>query len=307
MRAAVGSILATVIVVCCAPTALQAATRTTVAVDLTSLDAASYQELDGLALEKRMVLRFVQEGFAVVGVQEHPDIVVVIRLAEASVVIEAISGQGNKSREVARHDDSLAELHLEITQKAAELVRAIPAAALIVVERVAPVVEAPDIWNTWRVEPSAGVDVVFRSGGSDVSPRLGVRFGGGLAGVASAAVIVSSGPGISVQEWQAQLGGAYRLPLGTSTLVEAGALAGALVAHYSVSDPMAQRAHGTTVDLIGSLPVSVSFAAAASWLFSVRLAPGLASEARRHTFEGATIWERGAFRMEAGVGATLRW
>jgi hypothetical protein len=306
MRDAIGAVLATLIVVCCATTALHAAPRTTVAVDLSSLDAASYREIDGLALEKRIVLRFIQEGFAVVGVQEHPDIVVAIRLANASVILEARSAQGIRSREIARHEDSLAELHLEITQKAAELVRSIPLGAPSV-ERVAPVVEAPSIWEPWRVEPSAGVDVVWRSGGFDVAPRLGIRFGAALAGVASAAVAVSSGPGISVQEWQPQLGATYRLRLGTTTAVEAGVLAGVIIEHFSVSDPMAQDSRGTVVDLIGSLPVSVSFAPAARWLLGFRVAPGLASEGRRHTFDGATIWERGAFRMEAGINGAFRW
>lgn len=303
MRGAIGAVLAALIVVWCATTAVRAATRTTVAVDLTSLDAASYQALDGLALEKRIVLRFVQEGFAVVGVQEHPDIVVVIRLQDANVILEARSAQGTRSREVARRDASLTELHLEITQKAAELVRAIPiAAAPAVIERVAPVVA-----DRVRVEASAGVDVVWRSAGVDVAPRLGVRFGGAFAGLASGALAVSSGPGIAIEEWQAMVGASYRCELGSATSLEVGAEVGALIEHYSVSDPMAMKRRGIVVDPIGSLPVSVSLAPTPRWLFSLRLAPGLAAEGRRHTFEGATIWERGAFRMEAGVSAALRW
>ncbi len=306
MRGAIGAVLATMIVVCCATATLHAATRTTVAVDLSSLDTTSYRELDGLALEKRIVLRFIQEGFAVVGVDEHPDIVVAIRLTGTSVILEARSAQGIRSREIARQEDSLTELHLEITQKAAELVRSIPMGAPI--ERVARVVEIPNSAEPWRLEPSAAVDVVWRAGGFDVAPRVGVRFGAEFAGVATAAVApVSSGPGISVEEWQPQLGATYRLRLGTMTAVEAGVLGGVLVEHYSVSDPMAQNQRGTVVDLVGSVPVSVSLAPAAHWLLSLRLAPGLASEGRRHTFDGTTIWERGAFRMEAGIGGAFRW
>jgi len=277
---------------------LHAATRTTVAVDLSSLDIASYQALDGLALEKRIVLRFVQEGFAVVDVHEHPDIVVAVRLASGGIMLEARTAHGTRSREIARRDDSLDELHLEIAQKAAELVRSIP----VGVERVAPMIEEPR-----RLEPSVGLDVLWRGGGADVLPRIGVRYGAALAAVASAAVAVSSGPGISVQEWQPQLGATYRVALGTATAIEAGLLLGVLVEHYSVSDPMAQNSRGTLVDVIGSLPVSVSLAPTARWLFGLRLTPGLASEARRHTFDGATIWERGAFRLETGISAALRW
>ena len=302
MRAVVQAALAMAIVACCVATS-HAAPQTTVAVDLTALDVTSYQELDGLALEKRIVLRFVQEGFAVVGAREHPDIVLVVRLVDGGLVLEARSAQGIKSREIARHDDSLAELHLEIAQKAAELVRAMP---IRVPPVVAAVIAAPPA-DPWSFESSAGLDVWVRSGGVDLAPRLGLRFGGALAGIASAAVAFSSGDGISVQEWEGQLGGAYRLGLGARMSFEAGALVGALIEHYALPDPTAQNRRGTVVDVIGTIPLKLSVTPVARWTFSVRVAPGLANEGRRHTFEDATIWERGALRIEAGIDAGVRW
>jgi hypothetical protein len=68
------ALLAIPLAVSAAATSSWARNAPTVAVDLATLDVVTYQELDGLSLEKRVVVRLVQEGFAVVAPTEQPDI-----------------------------------------------------------------------------------------------------------------------------------------------------------------------------------------------------------------------------------------
>ena len=49
-----------------------------VGIDMTRLDAATYRRLDALTLERRLVVRLVQEGLAVVAPSQHPSLVVVL-------------------------------------------------------------------------------------------------------------------------------------------------------------------------------------------------------------------------------------
>src|SRR5262245_46553680 len=99
--------------------------RPTVAVDLTQLDAHTYTQLDGLALEKRIVMRLVQEEFAVVTAVAQPDVLVVIRLEGTSLVLEARGPASAERRLVlALGPAATPELHLEITHRILGLVRA---------------------------------------------------------------------------------------------------------------------------------------------------------------------------------------
>jgi len=99
-----------------------------VAVDVTTLDDASFQRLDGSALEKQIVVRLVQEGFAVVGTSWQPAVVLTVHSMGKSVLLQAYGPAGMHRREVAAEVGArkvpAAELRLELSQKAVELVRA---------------------------------------------------------------------------------------------------------------------------------------------------------------------------------------
>jgi hypothetical protein len=119
------------------PRAEPAATRTdagpnagaaTVSVDVTTLDDAAFQRLDGAALEKQIVVRLVQDGFAVVATSWQPAVVLTVHSLGQSVLLQAYGPAGLHRREVAAEVGGRrvpsAELRLELAQKAAELVRA---------------------------------------------------------------------------------------------------------------------------------------------------------------------------------------
>jgi hypothetical protein len=107
------------------PSATQA---TSVSVDVTTLDDATFQRLDGTALEKQIVVRLVQDGFAVVAPTWQPAVVLTVHSLGQSVLLQAYGPSGMHKREVAAVVGGkavpAAELRLELVQKAAELVRA---------------------------------------------------------------------------------------------------------------------------------------------------------------------------------------
>ena len=107
------------------PSATQA---TSVSVDVTTLDDATFQRLDGTALEKQIVVRLVQDGFAVVAPTWQPAVVLTVHSLGQSVLLQAYGPAGMHKREVAAvvagKPVPATELRLELVQKAAELVRA---------------------------------------------------------------------------------------------------------------------------------------------------------------------------------------
>lgn len=107
------------------PAASQA---TSVSVDVTTLDDVTFQRLDGTALEKQIVVRLVQDGFAVVASTWQPAVALTVHGMGKSILLQAYGPGGMHKREVAAEVGGkqvpAAELRLELVQKAAELVRA---------------------------------------------------------------------------------------------------------------------------------------------------------------------------------------
>src|SRR5258706_5833226 len=83
---------------------------TTVAVDVRGLDERTYQKIDAVALEKQLVLRLVQEGFAVVSAAAKP--VIVVRLVDAprGLALVAERGDVRERRDVGVDGEPLPEL-----------------------------------------------------------------------------------------------------------------------------------------------------------------------------------------------------
>jgi hypothetical protein len=65
--------------------------RPTVTLDFDRLNDVGYRRLGGLELERRAVLRFIEEGFAVQRAPAVSTVTVTLRIEEPFVVIEAVS------------------------------------------------------------------------------------------------------------------------------------------------------------------------------------------------------------------------
>jgi hypothetical protein len=81
---------------------------------------------------------------------------------------------------------------------------------------------------------------------------------------------------------------------------------GALLHLYRLEEPSALTSPGR-VDVLGSLPLVLNFSVYPRLTLHARVAPGLAGEGRQHVREDQILWERGAFRIEAGAAIQWRW
>src|SRR5262245_53391034 len=91
-----------------------------VAVDLSRLDS---QAADAAALEQALVMRLLQEGFAIDPLTEEPTIVVAIAGHDHELVLTAKSAHFARSRTIDVSGASDAQLRLELAQRVVELAR----------------------------------------------------------------------------------------------------------------------------------------------------------------------------------------
>lgn len=272
------------------------------------LDEASYKALGGIDLEKRMVMRLIQEGFATVAPGASAELTLIVSTAPDGVLLEAKAVNGSVSREVPRGLETLIELHLEAAQKAVDLAREAfrtlvppPAVTAALAPAPSPAHRGPDI--------TLGASALWRQGAVDPLVRLGLRlpmwqrFGFHLlAGLAK-----PDSQSIHVFEPELQVGAGYELPLGATWSIEAALTGGVLLHLFSLKDASSQyqEAAGYRVDLLASLPLALIFKPTPAMRLGLCATPGIASRGRDHLLEGESIYRRGAFRLE--VGATLGW
>ena len=88
------------------------AAPTTVALDVSTVDAASFEALDGVALEKTATVRLVQEGFAVIAPTASPDVLVAVSVSAEprSIVLSGRGPGGASTRSIPWGNETQAEL-----------------------------------------------------------------------------------------------------------------------------------------------------------------------------------------------------
>jgi hypothetical protein len=296
---------------------LLAAAPHSVAVDFSGLDRRSYQELDAVSLERALVVRLVQEGFAVVAAGASPE--VRLRLTREGHVAQLSAGE-----ETVRIDidlKRLREFHLEVAQKAVELARR-AAAVLDAKKPEPPPVEPPKPEPEpapktepppspppalsqppkWNVLAAGGV--LFRGPGLDprvtlaaryaVSPRVGLHLEAGLSPIPGAA--------LSVYDGALSLGAGIALLNLALIRVELGLSLGAALHTYSVPDPQAVDRFGTRIDFLGRPFLRVVLNPVAGLLLWLQAGGGLTSRAREHRLLTEVLYSRGALWVDAQAG-----
>lgn len=264
------------------------AAPTTVALDVSTVDAASFEALDGVALEKTATVRLVQEGFAVIAPTAAPDVLVSVSVnAEPRSIVLSGKGPGGAStRSIPWGNETQAELHLEVTQKLVELTRVVARAPVVAV--VEPVVEPqPSRWHL-----GAGGGVLLREGGVDGLGVATLRWGERLRFAADFGVGGSRGAGIGVIETTLAAGVAYALKFDRWRL-EAAVLVGALLHLWSLD----ASTSGVRVSALVNVPLQASFAVTPMVNIGLRVAPGW-SGAREHVSGDTVLWARGPLRLE---------
>lgn len=293
----------------------------TVGVDFSTLDATTYRDIDGLALEKATVLRLVQEGFPVVGVAVSPVILISLRRVPDGLLIEA-RGRSTVRSVLPLPKSSLAEFHLTVVQGIVASARAsvqpaIPAdtghhLADAAKERVEPPEDAvrstERVTQRGEVEIDVGGGALWRGDTPDLLARVGVRYAltTRIGGRGALAFTPSTEPGIDVLEWQPEIGVDYRLLDAAPLRVDAGIAFGLALQHFRLADPAAADREGVFVDAVARLPLTFSFSGRrfglAAWV-----APGVASRQHRHVVNSEVLWDRGAGRVDSGVAVLWRW
>lgn len=273
------------------------AAPTTVALDVSTVDEAAFEALDGVALEKTATVRLVQEGFAVIAPTASPDVLVSVSVnaAPRSIVLSGKGPGGTGTRSIPWGAETQAELHLEVTQKLVELTRVVARAPVVAV--VEPVIEpAPARWHV-----GAGGGVLLREGGIDGLGVALLRWGERLRFAADLGLGGSRGSGIGIIETTLTAGVAYALEFDRWHL-EAAVLVGALLHVWSLD----ASTSGVRVSPLVTVPLQVSYAVTPLVSIGLRVAPGW-SGAREHVSGDAVLWTRGALRLETAGVVALSW
>ena len=278
-----------------------------VAVDLSRLDSDAAP--DAAVLEQAVVMRLLQEGFAIDPLTAEPAIVVAIAGDDRELVLSAKSAHFERSRTIAIAGSTEAELQLEVVQKVVELARlareSAPPPVVAVREPAAEVREVvvpPEPRRPrWLLGMGLGVDT-----GAVFEASLHARFAiaRGIGAVVRAAAAQPDETGISVGEQELLLGASYEHALASIVAVDVGLLAGVRRHSFELAMPLAERT-GTRFDAAAALPVRIVVRPSDAFEVSLWVIARVSRE-REHVLGDEVLWRRGAVTGGAGVGVAAR-
>lgn len=275
--------------------------QTDVSVDVGALGEDDYERFDALNLEKAVIVRLVQEGFAVVAVGE--DAAVAVHCSSDSAASFLLVAESVEIRRAAllSPSDDLAAFHLEVAQKAVALVRSVQAAALDTSEEDTDTIAV--LPSALPVQPqiakrNATINVfagaVYRGA---LDPQLTLEttlpLSSWLSAVVSVGLTPASNAKIEVHEWQALAGLLWNPLTPGPWRLQAGFMAGLMTHHFSVP-----QGSGTRIEPLFSLPVTLSRVVYPRISVGLRVAPGFAMQSREHLDGTEQLWQRSAGRVE---------
>jgi len=278
-----------------------------VSFDLRALPEQDYRRWDGVELERKVALRLIQEGFAVVSPRGPAQLRLRASRTPEGLWLEAAGPEQRVEQGVQVGRGSIAELHLEVAQKLAEMTRAVrpepePPPPEVVLQPPVAVAAAPVPPD---LDLSLGLGTLWQ--GSGVAPHLllSVRRGLGAFGLE-----VEAGLGrtreAALTAFDAQ-GGAflgYRLPLAERLQLEPGAGAGLVLHAFRLEDAWMSGRTGTQLSPAGWARMKLRWRLTGRLAAELRVALGLLRPVT-HVREGETLWSRGGARLE--TGAQLSW
>ena len=274
-----------------------------IAFDLRGLSAEEYRRIDGLALERKLVLRLVQEGFAVVGAGSGADLELKAFMTAAGLELRATSYDSSRVVTISTVAAPSAEWQLEVTHKISELARALTpvkrAANQPSLEPPRPeppkAPEKPQPKPRWEVGLGAGA--VWRAGGAGLLAGLNAANSLGRLRL-HLDVLGTRSQGTDIEVWEAQGSAGVGVTLIDHGVgLEVGLAGGAVIQRFSVESQWASARGGTSASPAVWAPLYVRWATS-NLSVAGRTALGLA-RAPAHTSEGATLWSRGSLRVEA--------
>ncbi|HEY5927844.1 MAG TPA: hypothetical protein VIV11_39430 [Kofleriaceae bacterium] len=281
-----------------------------VAIDLSRLDSEA--AADAAALEQALVMRLLQEGFAIDPLSAEPAIVVAVIGGDSELVLSAKSANFEKSRTIDITGTSGAQLQLEVVQKAVDLARlareATPVAKTVALleprddtAAVEQTVVIADRAPRWQIGAGVGVE---STGTIEVSLHARFAITGGLGAALRVGAAQPDADEIAVGEQELLAGASYEWTLARALALDVSLLGGVRRHHFELAMPLGERS-GTRFDPALALPVRIALRP--SRRFEVALW-GIAkvSREREHVNGTAVLWSRDAIAAGAGVGVAAR-
>jgi hypothetical protein len=288
-----------------------AAQRRTVGVDISALPLPLVERIDALTLETRVVLRLLQEGFAVAAPFTSPDVTLHLRPSEDpnALVLEGRGGQLQEQVTVWLVG-TRAELQLELSQKLVGLARQVVAQLPPLDEgrRPGPLLALPEApaggqartRRPW-VALALGADALVRVGGTDPFARVFLAAGDRAFLRLSAGASRAEREGLSITEWQLLLGPGLRLWDWDRWSARSAILVGVFSHRFTFEDPPQPTREDGYLEILGSLEVDVRFRLGGPFQAGVRLSPGVTGHGFEHVRGEQVVSRRLAGRLEAGA------
>jgi hypothetical protein len=278
-----------------------AAAPHSVAVDLSALDRQTYAEIEAVTMERMVVLRLVQEGFAVVA--PNGDAKIVIRFSRRDRVLE-LSASG-ASAEVKLDMRRIRELHLEVAQKTSDLARAASQRLLPEPDTtpppqaLPPETPAPPSQPQWTVLVGGGV--LMRAPGVDWRGVVAIQWNPARVGL-HLELGLAPAPGPLTAYDGSMLAGAGLRLLSSPLRLDIGLSLGAILHTYSVEVLGSDDHFGARVDFLVRPFLRAAFNPVSGLLLWAQVGGGLASRAREHRLQGTVLYARGALWFEPTLG-----
>jgi len=287
-----------------------AAAPVTVSLDLRGVEPSAWKTLDGVTLERAALVRLVQEGFSVSPLEAGAAVRLAVLSDDGRLVTMT---DGVEAREVRVHG-RLAEVHLELVQKLAELARAASArhgaqsaasdgGVAGTPTPLSAVVRERAAFEPRRWLIGVGADAELRPA-VDPSLRALVAWSAeaapwGLLGEVSWSWSGGQG-GLRIDEVKALVGPQVELAGGPRWGVRLAALVGALLHHWLLPGAAAATS-GVRVDGLLGAEVFARFNVT-DWLWlGARVAGGLSTSSREHLQGTEVLWTRDLYWVELGA------
>jgi hypothetical protein len=293
---------------------LAQAPAVSVSFDLRPLSDQDYRRWDGVELERKVAIRLIQEGFAVVSPASPAQLRLRASRTPEGLRLEAVGPRQRAEQRVRVGRGSLAELHLEVAQKLSEMTRALtpepePPPPEPVPQRPEPAPQPPvavaSAPRSSELDLSLGLGSLWRGPAVDPHLLLSIRRGLGAFGLeAEAGLGGTRGAALTVFEVQGGAFFSYRLSVAERLQLEPGAGAGLVLHTFQLADPWASAQGGTQLSPAGWARMKLRWRFTERLAAELRVALGLLRPVS-HVSEGGTLWSRGGMRLE--TGANLSW
>ncbi|MFE8597340.1 hypothetical protein [Archangium violaceum] len=296
---------------------LAQAPAVSVSFDLRPLSSQDYRRWEGVELERKVALRLIQEGFAVVSPESPAQLRLRASRTREGLRLEATGPRQQVEQIVRMGRGSLAELHLEIAQKLSEMTRALnpepepppPLVAEPAPQTAGPVpqppVEVASAPRNSELDLSLGLGSLWRGPAVDPHLLLSIRHGLGAFGLeAEAGLGGARGAELTVLEAQGGAFFSYRLSASERLQLEPAVGAGVVLHTYQLAASWVSARSGTQVSPAGWARMKLRWRFTERLAAELRVALGLLRPVT-HVSEGGTLWSRGGARFE--TGASFSW